>query len=139
MKSFKFRDRLLISISVLLILIMQSCRNEMVGQYIGIDETRMDNILLNLNADYSFTMNLITDGNYKNKPQEILVGVWEKEGNQLKLITKDNKIIYEQIVENMTIAGIYVKLETYTFKISEKDFFASDYNFTKDLNFKKDK
>jgi hypothetical protein len=81
-------------------------------------------------------MDLIADGNYNNKPQEILVGTWEKEGNQLKLITKDNKIIYEQIFEDLTIAGISFTLDPYVFKTSEKDFFASSFNFTKDKNAK---
>ena len=106
---------------------------------IGIDETRADEIILNLNTDYSFKMELIADGNFKNEPQETLVGIWKKEGNHLKLITKDNKIIYEQVFEDMTIAGKSFKLEAYVFKICEKDFFASNFDFTKDRNFEKDK
>jgi hypothetical protein len=138
-KFLKVRETLSISISLLLVIFSQSCRNEMVGQYIGIDETRTDEIILNLKADYSFKMDLIEDGNFKNEPQETLVGVWEKDGNQLKLITKDNKIIYEQVFEEMTIAGKSIKLETYVFKICEKDFFASNFNFFKDRNVEKDK
>ena len=139
MKSFKVRENLLISISLFLVFFLQSCSNEMAGQYIGIDETKADEIVLNLNTDYSFKMDLIANGNFKNEPQETLVGVWRKEGNQLKLITKDNKIIYEQILEEMTIAGKSFELETYIFKTCEKDFFASNFDFRKDRNFEKDK
>jgi hypothetical protein len=59
------------------------------GNILGIDETITDEIILNLNVDYSFKMDLVADGNYKNKPQKILVGTWKKKRNQLNLITKD--------------------------------------------------
>ena len=120
-----------IGILAFVVLCCVSCKNEMVGQYLGRDETRADEIVLTLNADYSFIMEWIADGNYKNEPQKIFVGDWKKDKNYLILITKDNKIIYEEIVEDWTMAGNSFTMETYVFRNAEKDFFASDFNFTK--------
>ena len=129
---FKNRKKLSISIILVFIVCLQSCGNEIIGQYVGIDETRGDEIILNLNGDYSFKMSLFLDGNFENTPQETLVGVWEKKENQLRLITKDNKIIYEQIFENLVIEKKSFTQETYIFKSCEKDCFASNFNFCKD-------
>ena len=81
-------------------------------------------------------MELYVNGNYESKPQKILTGIWEKKDNQLKLITQNNVITYEQIFESYSIAGKAFNVETYKFRSCKEDFFASNFNLMKNRNIK---
>jgi hypothetical protein len=108
--------------------------HDVIEQYIGsntlFNETEIDLILV-LYANYSFNMGLFACGDVTREPQKTLVGDWNKDENQLKLITIDNEIIYRQIYEDKTIAGKSLKLETYVFETCKKDFFASNLDLVK--------
>lgn len=134
MNFLKLRNKVPFFIILILTLSLFSCRNELVGEYIGIDETKRDEIKLNLNHDNTFSMELYVNGNYKSKPQKTLTGVWKKDGSQLKLITQNNVITYEQTFESYSKAGKSFKVETYKFKTCKEEFFASNYNLIKDRN-----
>jgi hypothetical protein len=134
MNFLKLRNKLPINIILILTLSLFSCRNEIVGEYIGIDETKSDEIKLKLNHDNTFSMELYVNGNYRSKPQKTIAGVWKKEGSQLKLITQNDVITYEQTFENYSIAGKSFNVETYKFKTCKEEFFASNFNLKKDRN-----
>ena len=136
MNFLKLRNKLHINIILILLLSIFSCRNEIDGEYIGIDETKSDEIKLNLNQNNTFSMELYVNGNYESKPQKILTGIWEKKDNQLKLITQNNVITYEQIFESYSIAGKAFNVETYKFRSCKEDFFASNFNLMKNRNIK---
>jgi acid phosphatase class B len=129
----EFSDKKHLSLRIIPIFLISlyACRNETVRVYTGRNETTIEAIALNLKKDYSFKMSSFAEEHFRNKPQKVLTGTWKIDGNQLKLTTKNNKIIYGKETETITMAGKTFTLETFAFKTCEKDFFASNINFIK--------
>lgn len=131
----KFNNKLSIVAILILTLSLLGCGSEMAGTYIGTNETETDEIRLMLNSDNTFLMELYANGDYTGAPQETLSGTWKRESDQLKLTSSDDNIItYELTLESYTVAGALFDEGTYRFKASEKKFFGSDFDLTKDYN-----
>lgn len=130
----KLKNKLSIIAILTITLSLLGCGDEMAGTYIGTNETETPEIKLVLNSNNTFLMELYANGDYTSTPQETLSGTWERANDQLKLTSDNNVITYEQTFESYTIAGALFEEETYKFKVSEKEFLGSNFDFIKDTN-----